>query len=440
MRPYTRSSLDHMLEEAGARIEDADPGPATDEAQGIYEALSHELHFDVQGPCGVHKGNTRVESVYSVERAISGTPLRDSFHLGSTIINDYGRPYQSGFNDYSGASGYASMGRFLIYAAASSRRALGRRLLHRTGPGARHNVDDTIYVLQQYLRGEVGRALLRASSREPAVHHSGGAHCRQDQWPHDGGLRSAHYLNHEISFGKQDDWLGPGLGAGMAYSNNAENIYSFRINRIEPLRIPWALLHHRPIPLRIPGRIVEGPRLSQRSLGARREGQLPADGEPGIRLRAHRHLGRQKPRAHQPAHLPAQLLQLHRAQWGSSKTAPPIPARALAHSIFLPAPLAAEVADVLHRLRGARRNLAGRRSAAVELQARPLSLPFSRRSQARSARRSGQHRSLHAPTARAAVSSIGRAFSGRATPTRASCSATGSGAKTKAARPGSPIT
>jgi hypothetical protein len=49
---------------------------------------------------------------------------------------------------------------------------------------------------------------------------------------------SAHFLNHEVSFGKQDDWLGPGLGAGMAYSNNAENIYSFRINRIEPLRVP----------------------------------------------------------------------------------------------------------------------------------------------------------------------------------------------------------
>ena len=49
---------------------------------------------------------------------------------------------------------------------------------------------------------------------------------------------SAHVLNHEISFGKQDDWLGPGVGGGFAYSNDAENIYSFRINRIEPLHVP----------------------------------------------------------------------------------------------------------------------------------------------------------------------------------------------------------
>jgi hypothetical protein len=46
-------------------------------------------------------------------------------------------------------------------------------------------------------------------------------------------------LNHEISFGKQDHWMGPGLGAGFAYSNNADNIYSFDINRVEPLRIPF---------------------------------------------------------------------------------------------------------------------------------------------------------------------------------------------------------
>src|SRR6201998_508499 len=44
--------------------------------------------------------------------------------------------------------------------------------------------------------------------------------------------------NHEVSFGKVDQWLGPAQGASFAYSNNAENIYAFEINRVEPLRIP----------------------------------------------------------------------------------------------------------------------------------------------------------------------------------------------------------
>ena len=115
MRPWTRSSVNNMLDEVGSRIEDYDAGPATDEAARIYTALTRELRFNPQASCQAPEDHVRVESVYSVARGISGTPLRDSYHLGSTIINDYGRPYQSGFNNYSGVSGYASAGRFLLH-------------------------------------------------------------------------------------------------------------------------------------------------------------------------------------------------------------------------------------------------------------------------------------------------------------------------------------
>jgi hypothetical protein len=68
MRPWTRASVSHMVEQAGARFEDASAGPATDEAQGIYDALMHELAYDTQGPCLPHQGKSRIESVYSVAR------------------------------------------------------------------------------------------------------------------------------------------------------------------------------------------------------------------------------------------------------------------------------------------------------------------------------------------------------------------------------------
>jgi hypothetical protein len=238
MRPYTRSSVEHMLEEAGAKIEDADPGPATEEAQGIFEALTHELHSDVQGPCRAHEGKTRVESIYSVERGISGTPLRDSFHLGSAIINDYGRPYQAGFNDYSGASGYASAGRFLIYARGEFQGAPSGTGYSTGLTQALANVDATNYFFNNTCAANgsgptcvpLPLNLLSTIPFGPIASTTEGRLME--------AYASAHFLNHEISFGKQDDWLGPGLGAGMAYSNNAENIYSFRINRIEPLHIP----------------------------------------------------------------------------------------------------------------------------------------------------------------------------------------------------------
>ena len=137
MRPWTRASLNHMLDETADRIEDAEGEPGADEAEGIYEALTRELRYDTEDACHAHKGTVRVESVYSVMRGISGTPLRDSFHLGSTIINDYGRPYANGFNNYSGVSGYASAGRFhALCARRIPGSALGHRLLRGTGPGA----------------------------------------------------------------------------------------------------------------------------------------------------------------------------------------------------------------------------------------------------------------------------------------------------------------
>jgi hypothetical protein len=238
MRPYTRSSLDHMLEEAGGRIEDADPGPGTDAAQDIYEALEHELHFDVQGPCLAHQGHTRVESVYSVERAITGTPLRDSFHLGSTVVNDYGRPYQNGFNDYSGASAFATAGRFLIYARGEFQGAPSGTG-YSTGLAQQlANIDITNYYFNNTCAGRLSGPScvplpLGALTTIPV-----GPVAKAVQGRVMEAYASAHYLDHEISFGKQDSWLGPGLGGGMAYSNNAENIYSFRINRIEPLHVP----------------------------------------------------------------------------------------------------------------------------------------------------------------------------------------------------------
>jgi hypothetical protein len=228
MRPWTRSSLGHMVEQAGARIQDADAGEATSEAQGIYDALMHELRFDSQGPCLAHRGSSRIESVYSVARGISGTPLRDSYHLGSTIINDYGRPYENGFNNYTGASGYATAGRFVLYVRGEFQAAPSADGYSPQLAQAISNIDFPFPTFASpYQISPNGQATI------PMGPISTTADGRVIE-----AFISAHVFNHEISFGKQDDWLGPGLGGGMAYSNNAENIYSFRINRVEPLHIP----------------------------------------------------------------------------------------------------------------------------------------------------------------------------------------------------------
>jgi hypothetical protein len=226
MRPWTQQSVSNMLEETGDRIEDAEGDPGADEARTIYTALTRELRYGNQGPCGAHESTSRIESVYSVARAISGTPLRDSFHLGSTIVNDYGRPYANGFNNYSGASGYASAGRFLVYARGEFHGAPSSTGYSTALAQALSAID-----IITYLNSATGLPYNQATIPQGPLATVTDGRVME-------AYVSAQYFNHVISFGKQDDWLGPGLGGGMAYSNNAENIYSFRINRIEPLRVP----------------------------------------------------------------------------------------------------------------------------------------------------------------------------------------------------------
>ncbi len=228
LRPWTRASVAHMLEQAGPRIDDADAdGAATaGQAREIYDAINDQLFPDISGPCRAAEGGVRLESTYSLLRPISGTPLHDSYHLGSSIINDYGRPFESGFNNYTGTSGYATAGRFALYvrgefqgapSAAGYSLALGQTL---------SSIDQTIF-----LNPATGTPFPQATiplGPIPTV--------TQGRFLE--AYVSGQVLNHVISFGKQDEWLSPDQGGAMAWSNNAQNIYSFNINRIEPLNIP----------------------------------------------------------------------------------------------------------------------------------------------------------------------------------------------------------
>lgn len=228
MRPWTRASVRHILEVAESRFDDAIPGPGTDEARQIDEALTKEVNSEMKGPCESERGKFRIESTYTAARAISGTALRDSFHLGSTVINDYGRPYANGFNNYTGASGYVSTGPFVLYARGEFQETP-------SAAGYTTGLASELAAIDQtadYLNTTVAIPL-SAQATIPAGPISS---ITQGRWLE--AYISGHFFNHEVSFGKQDDWLGPGVGGGFGYSNNAENIYSFRINRIEPLRIP----------------------------------------------------------------------------------------------------------------------------------------------------------------------------------------------------------
>jgi hypothetical protein len=210
-----------MLEDAAPDLEDAPDGATISEAKDLYYSVLHELQADSEGPCLGHRGQVRLESTYTVARGITGTPLHDSYHLGETVTNDYGRPIENGFNNYSGASGYATAGPFTLYARGEFQYA----------PSAAGYSESLFESLST--RDTVPFATNPHQATSPLGPIDTTTRMRLME-----GYISAHAGGHEFSFGKQDVWMGPGKGGAYAYSNNAENIYSFRINRVEPLHIP----------------------------------------------------------------------------------------------------------------------------------------------------------------------------------------------------------
>lgn len=215
LRPWTRLSVLHMLELSADRINDSDD----EDARQTFADLQKELGEDTENIANAPHGVGEVESLYTRPLGIAGTPLRDSFHIGQTIINDYGRPYESGFNDITGFSGRAAAGRFSMYFRGEYQHAPSATGYSIPVAETLSAVDFTPYGLNQAV---IPQGPIPSTNVFRIVE----ADLSYQLW------------GHEISGGKTDAWLGPGVGGAFAWSNNIENIYSFRINRVEPLRIP----------------------------------------------------------------------------------------------------------------------------------------------------------------------------------------------------------
>jgi hypothetical protein len=100
MRPWTRTSCLQILQETYPKLEDA---PQDAEAWKIFQALAVEFGLDA----GQTTPSAELRNLYTRNMYIKGRPINDSFHFGQTLINDYGRPYQQGFNALDGFTAWA---------------------------------------------------------------------------------------------------------------------------------------------------------------------------------------------------------------------------------------------------------------------------------------------------------------------------------------------
>ena len=110
LRPWTRLSCLHMLQQSQAKIFDESTRirRAIKRRGRSSNALAHELWDDRDAlDPGEFNGHAEVDRLYARAMYVGGTPLNDSSHFGSTLINDYGRAYEGGFNGLTGFSARA---------------------------------------------------------------------------------------------------------------------------------------------------------------------------------------------------------------------------------------------------------------------------------------------------------------------------------------------
>lgn len=218
LRPWTRRSISNMLTQTNT----ADDIHNDPQAEELYQGLISEFQRGGQehGFSWSRPAST-LESVYTRVQGISGLPLRDSFHLGQTFSNDYGRPYQGGFNTVDGLSGSVQAGRFSLYARGEYQHA----------PSAAGYSPSLFTLLSTIDKVPVQTNPVQSTIPEGPIAATNAIRVVEANV-------SYRLLDHQFSFGKSDHWLAPSRGGSFLYSNNAENIYAFQIDRTEPLYVP----------------------------------------------------------------------------------------------------------------------------------------------------------------------------------------------------------
>ena len=153
MRPYTRRSVLHMLQKSEDAILSSDDGQAQEILSALLNELTDEGITD-HAIAGRARGTVYgVQSVYTRVMGVSGPILQDSFHLGQTFFNDYGRPNEPGFNNITGFSTLNEMGRFSLYVRGEYQHAPGASGYSQTLSTQLSNIDEVPFAAPNFSAG-----------------------------------------------------------------------------------------------------------------------------------------------------------------------------------------------------------------------------------------------------------------------------------------------
>lgn len=216
MRPWTRLECVRLLDEAGDLLNLS--GKDDLEATKLYDALTKDFSGDRELVANHENRSARLESAYTRVTGISGPPLADGYDFGQTITNDFGRPYQEGFNSIIGTSGWVTSGPMVAYARAEYQQAP-------EAPAPPLAAREFIYSQIEHL-----------PSVPPDTPYAQVNHVQ---------VLDAYFgftaQNWDFSYGKQSLWWGPSQGGPLLFSDNAVPVDMFRLSRVSPFKLPSVL-------------------------------------------------------------------------------------------------------------------------------------------------------------------------------------------------------
>ena len=212
VRPWTRKECRRLLDEAEEklRIDDTDPGYS--DTSIIVALLEDEFKESAERADEPRRIALAVDSIYFRSTEISGPVLRDGYHFGQTIVNDYGRPYGEGFSSIVGIETRAQAGPLSFFARTEFQHAPALPSDPASVLAATSQVDGTLPLSNS--KPEIDRVRLAEGTIAFALK----------------GI--------EVSFGRQSLWLGPSEAGSFLFGSNSEPMPMLRIASASPYAAP----------------------------------------------------------------------------------------------------------------------------------------------------------------------------------------------------------
>jgi hypothetical protein len=210
-RPFTRLECARLAAEAQEKAE-------SDEVSVDVRSMIQSLQQEFARESEVWAGNSEnrsaeLESVYTRTTEIAGPVLRDGYHFGQTVYDDYGRPYGRGLNEITGFSARATSGPLVFYFRGEYQHAPAN-------PNYTTQQKDVIFL---------------ADDQTPPVDNRFPA---ADRFQALDAYIGITFSNNLLTLGQQSLWWGPGSDGAFMFSNNAAPFKMIRLNRTSPIEIP----------------------------------------------------------------------------------------------------------------------------------------------------------------------------------------------------------